>query len=186
MYFIDGKCFTLQTEPFLMRRPLNSSGVPHVGNDRFEGYCADLARKLFDVIHVDYKIEIVKDGKYGDKNGAGSWDGMVGELLRGVSWPLQWCHQERNGVSNHQPNDSLFNPLCRRRTKKNTKAPRHRPLWGKFTVNSPHKGPVTRKMFPFDHITIAWKHSCLGAGQCKDCFSKIWIKIRRLHRDMTV
>ena len=133
MYFIDGKCFTLQTEPFLMRRPLNSSGVPHMGNDRFEGYCADLARKLFDIIHVDCKIEIVKDGKYGDKNGAGSWDGMVGELLRGVSWPLQWCHQERDGVSNHQPNDCLLNHLFRRRTKKNTKAPCHWPLWGEFT-----------------------------------------------------
>ena len=121
MYFIDGKCFTLQTEPFLMRRPLNSSGVSHVGNDRFEGYCADLARKLFNIIPVDYKIEIVKDGKYGDKNGAGSWDGMVGELLRGVSGPLQWCHQERDGVSNHQPHDCLLNPLFRRGTKKTSK-----------------------------------------------------------------
>ena len=32
--------------------------------------------------------------------------------------------------------------------KKNIKAPRHWPLWG--TVNSPQKGPVTRKICPFD------------------------------------
>ena len=68
-----------------MLRPLNSSGVPHVGNDRFEGYCADLAEKLFDIIHVDYKIEPVKDGKYGSMTKTGSWNGMVGELVRGVS-----------------------------------------------------------------------------------------------------
>ena len=68
-----------------MLRPLNSSGVPHVGNDRFEGYCADLAKKLFDIIHVDYKIEPVKDGKYGSMTKTGSWNGMVGELVRGVS-----------------------------------------------------------------------------------------------------
>ena len=40
------------------------------------------------------------------------------------------------------------------------KAPRHWPLWGgihRWPVNSPHKGPVTRKMFPFDDvIMIAW------------------------------
>ena len=33
--------------------------------------------------------------------------------------------------------------------KENIKAPRHWPLWGE-SVEFPHKGPVTRKMFPFD------------------------------------
>ena len=36
----------------------------------------------------------------------------------------------------------------------NTKAPRHWPLWGEFAVDRWHKGPVTRKMFPFDDIII--------------------------------
>ena len=33
---------------------------------------------------------------------------------------------------------------------------RHWPLWGDFTGDreSPHKGPVTRKMFPFDDVII--------------------------------
>ena len=26
--------------------------------------------------------------------------------------PLQWCHNERNGVSNHQPHDCLLNHFC--------------------------------------------------------------------------
>ena len=68
-----------------MIRPLNSSGVSHVGNDRFEGYCADLAKKLFDIIHMDYTIELVNDVQYGSMTKTGSWNGMVGELVRGVS-----------------------------------------------------------------------------------------------------
>ena len=33
----------------------------------------------------------------------------------------QWCHNEREGVSNHQPHDCLFNSLFRRRSKKTSK-----------------------------------------------------------------
>ena len=41
--------------------------------------------------------------------------------------------------------------------KENFKAPRHRPLWGEFIGDRripPHKGPVTRKIFPFDDVII--------------------------------
>ena len=42
--------------------------------------------------------------------------------------------------------------------KENIKAPRHWPLWGESTgdrhMDTPHKGPVTRKMFPFDDIIM--------------------------------
>ena len=31
-----------------------------------------------------FKVQIVKDGKYGGVNEDGSWNGMVGELLRQV------------------------------------------------------------------------------------------------------
>ena len=37
---------------------------------------------------------------------------------------------------------------------KNTKAPRHWPLWEVFAGESPNKGPVTRKMFPFDDVIM--------------------------------
>ena len=46
--------------------------------------------------------------------------------------PLQWRHNERDGVSNHQPHDCLLNRLFRHRSR-NIKAPRHWPLWGEFT-----------------------------------------------------
>ena len=29
----------------------------------------------------------------------------------------------------------------------------------RWQVNSPHKGPVTRKMFPFDDVIVEWKSS---------------------------
>ena len=40
--------------------------------------------------------------------------------------------------------------------KENIKAPRHLPLCGNSSgpVNSPQKGPVTRKMFPFDDVIM--------------------------------
>ena len=38
---------------------------------------------------------------------------------------------------------------------RNIRAPRHWPLCGdRWPVNSPHKWPVTRKMFPFDDVII--------------------------------
>ena len=73
-----------------MQKPENlSQGEPYVGNDRFEGYCADLAKKVADIITIDYHIQPVKDGKYGSKDENSSWDGMVGELVRKVS--VTWC-----------------------------------------------------------------------------------------------
>ena len=69
---------------------------------------------------------------------------------------LQWRHNDCYGISNHQPHGCLLNRLFRRRSKEKIKAPRHWPLCGEFTgpVNSPHKGPVTQKMFPFDDVIM--------------------------------
>ena len=46
---------------------------------------------------------------------------------------LQWRHNERDGVSNHQLRDCLLNRLYKAQIKENIKAPRHWPLWGEFT-----------------------------------------------------
>ncbi len=63
----------------------DEDGEPLVGNARFEGYCADLATKLAVLLKIEYIIRLVKDGKYGNKNLDGTWNGMVGELTREVS-----------------------------------------------------------------------------------------------------
>ena len=64
---------------------------------------------------------------------------------------LQWRHNARDGVSNHQPRDCLRNRLFKPHIKENIEVPRHWTLW---PVNSPHKGPVTRKIFPFDDVIM--------------------------------
>ena len=63
---------------------------------------------------------------------------------------LQWLHNGRDDVPNNRRLNCLLNRFFRRRWKK-IKAQRHWPLWG----DSPHKGPVTRKMYPFDDV-IMW------------------------------
>ena len=48
-------------------------------------------------------------------------------------------------------------PFVQAQIKEITKAPRHRPLWRESTDDRcfpPHKVPVTRKMFPFDNVTM--------------------------------
>ena len=48
-------------------------------------------------------------------------------------------------------------PYIQAQIKENIKAPRHWPLWWgihRWPVNSPHKGPVTWKMLPFDDVIV--------------------------------
>ena len=67
---------------------------------------------------------------------------------------LHWRHNDHDGVSNHQPHGCLLNRLFRRRSKKTSKLRITGLCVGNSPgpVNSPHKGPVTRKMFPFDDV----------------------------------
>ena len=65
---------------------------------------------------------------------------------------LQWRRNERDGVSNHRRFDGLLNCLFRRGSKKTSKLRVSGLCEGihRWPVNSPHKGPVTPRMFPFD------------------------------------
>ena len=69
---------------------------------------------------------------------------------------LHWRHNDHDGDSNHQPHDCLLNRLFRRRSKKTSKLRVTGLCVGNSPgpVNSPHKGPVTRKMFPFDDVIM--------------------------------
>ena len=71
------------------------------------------------------------------------------------NYALQWRHNGRDGVSNHQRLECLFNRLFSRRSKKTWKL-RITGLCGgiRWPVNSPHKGPVTRKMLTFDDVIM--------------------------------
>ena len=67
-----------------MIRKNPEDGKPLVGNDRFEGYAADLAKKVADIVGFDYILKLVADNKYGENEKDGTWNGMVGELTRRV------------------------------------------------------------------------------------------------------
>lgn len=62
-------------------------GVVLTGNDRYEGYCKDLADSIAKNVGFNYELRIVKDLKYGglDSKSPSGWNGMVGELIRKVS-----------------------------------------------------------------------------------------------------
>ncbi|XP_072857618.1 glutamate receptor 2 isoform X5 [Pogona vitticeps] len=54
------------------------------GNDRYEGYCVDLAAEIAKHCGFKYKLTIVADGKYGARDAETKiWNGMVGELVYG-------------------------------------------------------------------------------------------------------
>lgn len=56
------------------------------GNDRYEGYCVELAAEIAKHVGYSYRLEIVSDGKYGARDpDTKAWNGMVGELVYGVS-----------------------------------------------------------------------------------------------------
>ena len=70
-------------------------------------------------------------------------------LLPVNSKPLQWRHNGHDIVSNHQPYDCLLNRLFRCWSKKTSKLRVTGLCEGihRRPVNSPHKWPVTLKMF---------------------------------------
>ena len=81
---------------------------------------------------------------------------------------LQWRHNGRDGVSNHQPHDCLLNRLFQRRSKKTSKLRIIGLCAGNSPVNSPHKWPVTRKMFPSDDV-IMNNASAMPGSSCQIC-----------------
>ena len=64
--------------------------------------------------------------------------------------PLQWRHNGRDGVSNHQSQPFIQGADQRKHQSSASLAF----VWGihRWPVNSPHKGPV--KMFPFDDVIM--------------------------------
>ncbi|CDW56090.1 glutamate receptor 1 [Trichuris trichiura] len=72
---------TYLNAPFVMYK---ADAENYKGNERFEGYCVDLIKLLSEKIdNFLYEIRLAKDGKTGSLTPDGTWDGLVGELLRG-------------------------------------------------------------------------------------------------------
>ena len=84
------------------------------------------------------------------------WDMFMCWLCAELAITLRWRHNDHDSVSNHQPNGCLLNRLFRHRSKETSKFRVIGLCVGNSPgpVNSPHKGPVTRKMFPFDDVIM--------------------------------
>ena len=69
--------------------------------------------------------------------------------------PLQWRHNGRDSVSNHQPCDCLLNRLFRRRSKKTSKLR----VSGLCVGNSPGTGEFPAQMASnAENVSIWWRH----------------------------
>ena len=80
----------MKEPPFTM---LVDDGKHRTGNDRFRGFVPDVMNQLKEMLHFDYKLYLVPDGQFGAKMENGEWNGMIGEILAGVSsacFPSEW------------------------------------------------------------------------------------------------
>ena len=77
---------------------------------------------------------------------------------------LQSRHNRHDGLANHRRLDCVLNRLFRRRSKKTSKlrvtglCEGNSPVSGEY----PHKGPVTRKIFPFDDAIMISNNHIIG------------------------
>ena len=94
-----------------------------------------------------------------------TWDNKNASFhsyLCGKGWynviSLQWRHNGRDGVSNHQPHDCLLNRLLRRRSKRTWKLR----ATGLCVGNSPVTSEFSAQMASnAENISIWWRHSVM-------------------------
>ena len=67
---------TILEEPYMMLRKEKPGEILR-GNERYEGYCKDLADAITRLTGIKFKIKPVADGKYGspDPYYEGGWNG---------------------------------------------------------------------------------------------------------------
>uniref|UniRef100_A0AAQ5ZQA9 Glutamate receptor n=1 Tax=Amphiprion ocellaris TaxID=80972 RepID=A0AAQ5ZQA9_AMPOC len=72
---------TILEAPYMM---LKTNHEKLEGNDKYEGYCAELASEIAKHVGFSYRLQLVGDGKYGARDSETKmWNGMVGELVYG-------------------------------------------------------------------------------------------------------
>ena len=91
---------------------------------------------------------------------------------------LKWRHNERDGVSNHQPYDCLLNRLFRRRSKKTSKL--H--ATGLCEGNSPvtDEFPAQRASNT-ENVSIWWRHHGVTRCWLDFCNSGLWYTCKYFH-----
>ena len=69
--------------------------------------------------------------------------------------PLQWRHNEHDGVSNHPPHIHLLNRLFRHRSKKTSKLRVTGLLWGEFSGD---RWIPAQRASNAENVSIWWRH----------------------------
>ena len=77
--------FCHQEEPYVMNIGTETALT---GNDQFEGFCVDLLAEIAEKVNFQYEIRLVPDAKYGAPDENDQWNGMVKQLIDGVSIQL--------------------------------------------------------------------------------------------------
>ena len=72
-----------------------------------------------------------------------------------LTMTLQWRHNGRNSVSNHQLYDCLLNRFIQAQIKENIKAPRHWTLCGEFTGTGEFPAQMASNA---ENVSIWWRH----------------------------
>ena len=107
-----------------------------------------------------------------------------------ISPSLQWRHNGRDGVSNHQPYDCLFNRLHRRRSKKTSKFRVTGLCAGKWPVTGEFPAQMASNA---ENVSIWWRHhgSEHSRWRCQPyktyleaCYPHITIVQLRTHHDL--
>ena len=96
------------------------------------------------------------------------------QLLKGNLMPLQWRHNERDSVSNHQPHDYLLNCLFRCRSKKTSKLR----VTGLCERNSPVTGEFpAQRASNAENVSIWWCHHETIIFDSKD-LTQTYVKLK--------
>ena len=84
--------FCFQIEPYARTANLTGMDSDYYGvqlagatSSYYEGYMVDLVKHLAAQIGFKYRLVPVWDGIFGHRQHDGSWNGMIGELMRRVS-----------------------------------------------------------------------------------------------------
>ena len=117
--------------------------------------------------NIDLEAQLYECTDLASSDLARSYD----KTLYWIGRPLQWRHNRRNGVSNHQPHDCLLNRLFGRGSKKSYKTAKLR-VTGLCVGNSPVNGEFPAQMASnAENVSIWWRHhdNLVGIGMfCGD------------------
>ena len=94
-------------------------------------------------------LGMIFQSQWGMLHGSHHW-----HYYHAVRSPLQWCHNECDGISNHQPHDCLLNHLFRCRSKKTSKLR----VTGLCAGNSPVTNAFPAQMASNAENVFVWWH----------------------------